>query len=300
MRRALIVFVVAGAFVGVAYAQAEERVSVGTVLRGVNKAAGKGYSRTLFIVVRSPAEYSRSPGGDADSGEWTGPRYQATANPSLGGNASIDWHVAFEFDTGPDNRAAVQQNLVHDWPVIEGGGTVVPHVIGGRSLGAIGASWLLTRSPFSGADDARYEGALAIQICGGFAVPGFSTLQPSSDDAGGSIGAGRYVINGTAPTAWNRQKVMESMNAVRIEGPLPVARLTARATGRHVTGTARDCHSHPSIGTPVTLQRRTGRGWRRVGSTRVAANGAFSLRARSAGTYRVVALPRTSRALRIR
>lgn len=288
---------ICGVAVGTAAAAVEERVSVGRVLQGVNKAAGKGYSVALFIVAESPAEYSRGTGGDADSGEWTGPRYQASGNPSLGGNATMDWHVNIEFDTA-DPSEAIRQNLVHDWPQTESGTVAVPHVAGGRSLGTIPAPWSLTRSTFRGPNDAQYEGSLAIQICGGLAVPGFSTLQPSSDDAGGA--AGRYVINGTAPTAWNRQKVLESINRVRIEGPLPIARLTAGAAGRRVTGTARDCHSRPSIGTPVTLQRRTGRTWRRVGTARVAANGSFSLRARTAGTYRVVAAPRTSRAIRVR
>lgn len=283
-----------------AWAAVDERLSVGTYLQGNNQAGGR-YSRGLFVVLRSPPEYERSTVGRfGNDGVWKGPPYAATLRPSLGGDSTIDWSIVFEFDT-VDPREAIRQNLVHDWPEIEAGQVQVLHRVGARAVGTVPGAWSLTRSTFSGAVDARYEAAVAVPICGGFALTQFSTLRPSSDSAGGSIGFGDYLVKGSVrPTAWNRDQLRLAIDGVRLEGPLPATRLTAAARGRRVTGRVSDCHAHPVAGARVTLERRVGRRWGRVGSASTSSLGTYSVPARGPGLYRVVVGARRSAAVRVR
>ena len=283
-----------------AWAAVDERLSAGTYLQGNNQAGGT-YSTGLFVVLRSPPEYERSTiGRFGNDGVWKGPPYAATLRPSLGGDSTIDWGIVFEFDTA-DPREAIKQNLVHDWPEIEARQVNVLHRIGAQAVGTVPSAWSLTRSTFSGAVDARYEAAVAVPICGGFALTQFSTLQPSGDSAGGSIGFGDYLVKGSVkPTVWNREQLRFAIDGVRLEGPLPVARLTAAARGRRVTGRASDCHAHPVAGARVTLERRVGRRWARAGTRSTGPLGTYAVPARRPGLYRVAVGARRSAAVRVR
>jgi hypothetical protein len=288
--------VAALAAAALAFGQADGRVA----LRGLEGNPTDHYPPTLAVTVLSPPEYERGCCHDSNGGEWVGPRYQATGRPSLGANATIDWSVGIAVGVR-DARAALIANLTHDFPVISEGQQQVEHRVGGRAVGTIGGYWVLTRSTFGGADDARMEAAVGFPLCdGNTAYAKFSLLSPSGNSAGGSIGFGEYLINGMRPTDWNAEKGMQAIRGVRLEGNRPAQRVTAAARGRRVSGRVADCDAHPLAGLAVQLQRRTGRAWRTVSSARTGPGGTYSLAARSAGTYRVRAGTRTSTSLRVR
>ncbi len=281
---------------GLALAQVEDRI----VLKATGGNPLAHYSPTLAAVVVSPPEYSRGCCYDHDGGEWTGPRYQATGRADLGGDSKYNWTVGVAVRAGA-TRAALIANLTHDWPVTSEGQQEIEHRVAGRRVGTIGGYWVLTRSPFAGADDAQMEAAVGFPLCdGNTAYAKFSLLLPSGNSAGGTIGFGEYLINGRRPTDWNAEKAMQSIRGVRLEGNRPAARVTAAARGRRVSGRVADCNAHPLAGLTVQLQRRAGRSWRKVSSGRTEAGGTYSLAVRSAGTYRVRAGTRTSAAVRVR
>ena len=298
VRRRLIVAlaaVAASATAGLALAEVEDRV----VLRATGGNDLEHYSPTLAAVAVSPPEYARGCCYDSDGGEWTGPRYQATGLASLGGDSKVDWSVGVAVRTR-DTRAALIANLTHDWPVVSEGEQPVEHRVAGRAAGTIGGYWVLTRSPFGGADDARMEAAVGFPLCdGNTAYAKFSLLLPSGNSAGGSIGFGEYVINGMRPSDWNAAKAMQSIRRVRLEGNRPATRVTSTAGRGRVSGSVADCDAHPLAGLTVQLERRSGGSWRTVSSARTAADGTYSLAASSAGTYRVRAGTRTSAPVRI-
>jgi hypothetical protein len=281
---------------GLALAGVEDKIS----LRATGGNDHAHLSPALMIVAVSPPEYNRGCCYDTNGGEWVGPRYEATGRSSLGADSKYDWTVGVAIGIR-DTRAGLIANLTHDWPVVSEGQEPVEHRVGGRAAGTIGGHWILTRSPFGGADDARMEAAVGFPLCeGSTAYMTLSLLAPSGDSAGGSIGFGEYRINGMRPTEWNAQKAMESIRGVRLEGNRSATRVTAAARGRRVSGRVADCDAHPLAGLTVQLQRRTGRAWRTVSSGRTTAAGTYSLAARSAGTYRARGGTRTSAAVRVR
>jgi hypothetical protein len=280
---------------GLALAQVQDRI----VLKATGGNDLAHYSPALAIVAVSPPEYKRGCCYDSNGGEWVGPRYQATGRPSLGADSKYDWTVGVAVRAG-GTRAALIANLTHDFPVVSEGKQQVKHRVGGRTVGTIGGYWVLTRSTFDGADDARMEAAVGFPLCdGNTAYAKFSLLVPSGNSAGGSIGFGEYVISGMRPSDWNAEKGMQAIRGIRLEGNRPAARVTAAARGRRVSGRVADCNAHPLGGLAVQLERRSG-SWRTVSSARTSAGGTYSLAARSAGTYRVRAGTRTSASVRVR
>jgi hypothetical protein len=281
---------------GLALAQVEDRI----VLKATGGNDLAHYSPTLAIVAVSPPEYKRGCCYDSNGGEWTGPRYQATGRPSLGGDSKYDWTVGVAVRAG-GTRAALIANLTHDWPVVSEGQQQVEHRVGGRAAGTIVGFWVLTRSPFGGADDARMEAAVGFPLCdGNTAYAKFSLLLPSGDSAGGTMGFGEYLINGMRPTVWNAEKAMQAIRGIRLEGNRPATQVTSAARGGRVSGRVADCNAHPLARLAVQLQLRTGSSWRTVSSARTRVGGTYSLAARSAGTYRVRAGTRTSASVRVR
>lgn len=263
-------------------------------LRGQSGNPTDHYSPTLAIVAVSPPEYKRGCCYDSNGGEWIGPRYQATGRANLGGDSKYDWGVGVAVKAGA-TRAALVANLVHDWPVVSEGRIQIKHRVGGRAAGTIVGHWILTRSPASGADDARMEASVGFPLCdGNTAYARFGLLLPSGDSAGGSMGFGEYVINNTRPTVWNAAKAMQAIRGISVEGNRPVLRVTARRRGAAVTGSVLDCSNHPVGGHAVRLEQKTGSAWRAVRAGKTAAAGTFSLSARGAGVYRVVAGSRRS------
>jgi hypothetical protein len=284
------------AIAALAAAQVEDKIS----LRATGGNDHAHLSPALMIAVVSPPEYNRGCCYDTNGGEWTGPRYQATGRASLGADSKYDWTVGVAIRIS-DARAAMIANLTHDWPVVSEGAEEIEHRVGGRAVGTINGRWLLTRSPFGGADDARMEAAVGFPLCeGSTAYMKVGLLLPSGNSAGGSIGFGEYLINGMRPTDWNTEKAMQAIRGVRLEGNRSATRVTAAARGRRVSGRVADCDAHPLAGLTTQLQRKTGRAWRTVSSGRTSAGGTYSLAARSAGTYRVRAGTRMSASVRVR
>lgn len=259
----------------------------------------KGYPRSLQVVITSPPEYVLDYGGRlGNDAQWKGPRYQATLRPSLGGESGLGWSAGI-YRT-PSNRQTIIDNLVHDWTPVAEGSEQIERRVGGRDVGTLTGTWVLTQGSVM-AGQARFELGLVFPLCGRTAYLGISALTPASDSAGGSMGFGEYrMANGTLPSAWNRQQVMLTAEQVSLEGSLPPGRVAARAAGRRVTGSATDCNRHPVAAVAVRLERQSGRRWVRAAAGRTTATGTFSLPARAAGTYRAVVGGRRSAPVRVR
>lgn len=247
----------------------------------------RGYSPNLVVVLPSPKDYVRQLKGRlGNDGTWRGPRYSATGRPSLGGDATIDWTAGIELF--PATRASLVANLVHGWKPISGGGKLIEHRVGGRHVGMIRGNWILTKgTPMAG--EARYEGGMVFPLCGRTAHVRIVALTPSTDSAGGAMGFGDYTIENAAPTDWNREQVLSALHKIRVDGNLPVARITIARRPSAVAGIVTDCNRHVVAGQALALERRSGRAWTRVAAGKTTATGTYSLRAGGAGTYRVVA-----------
>lgn len=256
----------------------------------------QGYARNLSIVIVSPPtyvlDYAGRLGNDA---AWKGPRYQATERPTLGGAAGLGWSA--EIERAPSTRATVRKNLLQGWDVVAGGTEQVERRVGGRAVGSITGTWLLTQGSVM-AGEARYEAGIAFPICGRTALVEVSALTPSGDSAGGDMGFGEYVIEGMKPTEWNRAQVLATLKGIRLEGNLPATRVTAARRGGAVAGKVTDCNRDPLAGQAVSIQRRVGRTWQVVSRGKTKANGSYRLPARGTGPFRAVAGTRRSGAIR--
>ena len=257
---------------------------------------GKAYSPQLAVVLTSPPLYVLDAVGRlGNDAEWKGPRYQATGRASLGGLASLGWSAGL-YRT-PAMRGTIAANLVHDWQVVAQGREPVERTVGGRTVGTLPGTWLLTQGDQM-AGEARYEAGLAFPLCGRTALVQISALLPSGDSAGGAMGFGEYVIEGVAPTVWNRTQVLATIEKVAVDGSLPAARVTGARRGQAVAGRVTDCNGHPVAGQAVQLERRAGAGWQVVSRGRTTPDGTYRLAARGTGPFRAAADGRRSAALR--
>jgi hypothetical protein len=171
---------------------------------------------------------------------------------------------------------AAAQVRTFEWKVIETSSVPLPHVAGGRSLGTIAATLVLTDS---GGDTGYHESGLAFPIARGRFVAARAW-------SGGNAFA--CVVDGDGPVAqWHRRVARESVAGIRVEGNLPPARVSARRSGRFVRGAVSDLYRHPLVGASVVLERRSGQRWRVVSRGKTSRTGAYSLRLRAAGLYRV-------------
>jgi hypothetical protein len=278
---------------GTAYAQITDRFVV------ASDADSAHYPKSLVVGLQSPPEYDRKElGVGGRNGSWKGPRYQASRNASLGADSSIDWSVVVE--RAANERDAFLGNRAQTWPVVEEGREPIERRVAGHDVGTLDVLWQLTKAPPL-AGEARYEAGVSIPICGLWAVVRFAAMQPSGDSAGGNIGYGEYYVKGSIkPTIWNRDQVLTAIKGVSLEGSLLAARVTARGAGRQVRGTATDCNQHAVAGVRATLERRVGKRWVRAGGATTNDAGAFALRARTPGVYRVAVGTRRSAPVRVR
>lgn len=279
--------------VPLALAQVTDRYRVSSAPYGV------GYPQSLHVVIVSPPDYVRdSIGRLGNDGHWKGPRYEASARPSLGGESGLDWSASIE--KYPATRASILANLVHDWKPIAQGTEPIERRVGGRAAGAITGTWVLTQADAM-AGEARYEAAIVFPLCGRTAHVWISALTPSGDSAGGTMGFGEYYVKGSIkPTDWNREQVMTTLRGIALDGNLPAARVTARRSGRAIVGAVADCTRRPVAGQVITLQRRSGAAWKAAGRGTTRANGAYSVPARVAGVYRVLVGARASNSVTVR
>lgn len=237
--------------------------------------ATAGFPLGLFTGVATLPGYRAVGRFDGESRNWEGPEYRAG---TLGGTSTLDWQVTFD---RPGSAAAMAaQALGLSWPVAEQPTVRIPHLVGTRNVGSIPALALLTKAP--GDNNAQYESVIAFPLCRGlFVAAKFSLLSPGSEYA--TAPSDRFLVAGAPAKQWNHDRAIEALGQVTLEGHLPPGRVTARATGRSVTGTVRDCRGDPMAGIEVRLLR----GRATAARARAAADGSYRLVARGPGTYRV-------------
>lgn len=227
----------------------------------------------LFVVLRSPDAYSRASAAGT-RGSWRGPGYAPRGAPNASGNAAIDWEVGFDARPLDTERVALA-NLTRDWQEDQRAGVSVPHVVAGRTVGEIPGFFVLQVQRQS----APSELVVAFPVSRDLhAFVRFLLPSPESND---------FYVNGTIlASSWNRGQAFVAMSRVRLEGNLPPSLVSIRARKRGVvSGFALDFLKHAVVRIPVVLERRSGRGWRRVASTRTSGIGGYRFKA-AAGTYR--------------
>jgi hypothetical protein len=240
----------------------------------------------LFLLLRSPAEYSR-----VAAGSWAGPPYWLPENPSVRNTATMTWQIGF--DTRPFNTERIAlANLSRDWTEDQRAGVSVDHVVGRRVVGTIPGFFILQVVRRS----APTELVLAFPIAPRLHTwVRFLLERPENDTF--------YVKGSILASSWNRGQALLAMSRVRLEGNLPPALVTARARRELIGGSVVDLHRHAVVGVPAVLERRSG-GWRRISSVKTTRIGGYSFKVKP-GSYRVRAtlggrFSATSRAVRVR
>jgi hypothetical protein len=240
----------------------------------------------LFLLLRSPSEYSR-----VAAGSWAGPPYWLPENPSVRNTAAMTWQIGF--DTRPFNTERIAlANLSRDWTEDQRAGVSVDHVVGRRVVGTIPGYFILQVVRRS----APAELVLAFPI-----APRLHTWirflleRPENDTF--------YVKGSILASSWNRGQALLAMSRVRLEGNLPPSLVTARPRPNGLGGFVVDFHRHAVVGVRAVLERRSGSGWRRISSVRTTRIGGYSFKVKP-GSYRVRAtlgrFAATSRAVRVR
>lgn len=228
----------------------------------------------LTLMIGSPDAYSRVSAGGG-RGSWIGPGYAPRGAPNPWGNASIDWEVGFDSRQLDTERIALA-NLTRDWQEDQRAGVSIPHVVGGRVVGDIPGSFVLQVQRQSAPSELVVAFPLSRDL---HAFVRFLLLRPETND---------FYVNGSIQaSSWNRGQAFVAMARVKLEGNLPpsLVSIRARRGGRVVSGFALDFLRHAVVGIPVTLERRRGRGWRRVATVRTSRLGGYSFRV-APGTYR--------------
>jgi hypothetical protein len=206
----------------------------------------RGYSPALWVYLDSPQSYRKGCCTDVDSGEWLGPRFQASDNPSLAGDSSIGWRAVFDRRAGSAASVA-RANLVQRWPTAATESIAVPHLVGKAKVGTLAGSAILTTAPGT---SAQVEGALAFPLCPGLhVVATFGALKPFAGPTGTG---GMYQVNGVDAPTWNRQQVDAALHGVSLVGYLPVKSVTAARAGGTIAGRVTDCVGHPMPGVTVS------------------------------------------------
>ena len=235
-----------------------------------------GFPPGVFLTLVSPAPYAAQA-----PGRWVGPEFWATGDPSLRGNARIDWSVSFrDRSVEPDSAAAAA--TPRGWREQERAGIAVPHVAGRNVVGTLPGYFVLKHS------DAAHEAALAIPISRtAIAIVKFLLTAPDKSSA---AGFGDFLVQGSfAASTWNRGQAFLAISGVKLEGTFPPSKVSIEAVRRKlaVRGTVSDALQHAVAGTRVVLERRSGTSWRPVGSARTNVQGNYILRTGLPGRYRV-------------
>jgi hypothetical protein len=227
----------------------------------------------LTATITTLPQYTRT-GFDGDSGGWRGPTCVPRGRLDLAGPLSLTWAMGVYRATSAVDAAA--QARTFDWSVVETSTVPLLHVAGGRRVGTIRATLVLTDS---GGITGYHESGLAFPIARGRFVAARAW-------SGGNAFA--CVVDGDgAVELWHRRTAHDALTGIRVEGNLPPARVTARRIGRRARGSVTDVNGHPLVAARVALERRVGSRWRVVSRGKTSATGAFSLGLRAAGLYRV-------------
>lgn len=273
MRWAALATVAAGVGIALSVAQLAPGQSIDRVRVAPNPPVAS-VPPGLFIVVGSPDAYSRV-SASAGRGSWVGPGYAPRGAPNPWGNVAIDWEVGYDTRQLDTERVALA-NLTRDWQEDQRAGASIPHVVGGRIVGEVPGFFVLQVVRQSAPAELVVAFPLSRDV---HAYVRFLLLRPESND---------FYVNGSIiASSWNRGQAFVAMSRVRLEGNLPpsLVSIRARRGGRVVSGFALDFARHPVVRIPVVLERRSGRGWRRVATTRTTRIGGYTFRV-APGTYR--------------
>jgi hypothetical protein len=254
---------------GVASAVAVERIPLQA------RPEAPGFPPGVFLTLVSPTQYAAQA-----PGRWVGPEYWASGDPSVRGNAAIDWSVTFrDRSVEPDSAAAAATQ--RGWREQERGGIAIPHVLGRNILGTVPSYFVLKFR------DAMYETALAIPLGPtAIAIVKFSLSAPAANSAPGL--GDNLVLGSFGASTWNRGQAFLALSGVQLEGNLPPASVTIRQVRgkRTVSGAVLDGLKHAVVGVRAVLERRSGASWRAAASAKTSARGTFAFRA-APGRYRV-------------
>jgi hypothetical protein len=246
----------------------------------------------LFLVVRSPDEYSRA-ALRATSGSWVGPAYWRPEEPSARNTATIDWELGYDERELATERIALA-NLTRDWTEDQRAQVSVDHVVGGRVVGTLPGWFVLQVERRSAPSELVMAFPVGPRL---HMFVRFLLLRPETD--------AYYVKGSVLASSWNRGQALLAMSRVRLEGNLAPSAVTIRPRGkRRVIGSVVDYHRHAVVSVPVALERRSGRGWRRIATSRTSRFGGYVFKV-APGSYRVRAtlagrFSAVSRALRVR
>jgi hypothetical protein len=271
---------VAGVLVSAAPAAAQSDVD--RIQVGVPGTVTRAYATSLALRLNIPSGFTRDCCYDFVSGAWVGPaiHYSDSARTDLS-------RVAWEVHYSRTSRSLASVARAAGWAKYAQVSTkkrTVRHVLSGRRLGKIRAYSAVDQQ----AGFAATQAALAIDLGRRVKATILFTFTDPAGDRDSSGGA--VTVNGLAASAWNRRAAEAALKSVELEGPLPVSKVKARAHGRKVTGKVTDLAGDALGQAHVILQRRAGGRWRKAAEGASSLTGTFSLKAPSAGQYRVVAL----------
>ncbi len=256
-----------------ASAEVTQRAQVGVSGRN----ATHGYPAALYVVVKSPPDYQADCCSyDGDGGTWIGPPYRAENKPTFGGDTKLGWGAYFDTKASGPEDAARRSFVFKGWSDVSKDAIDVPHTVRGRQVGAIPGIAVIARS--RGSSSSAFEGAVGFPLCPGLHVAVyFSSSTPLTDGTGIY---GKYLVNGTVVSTWNLQQLETALAGVSLDGNLPAGKVTARASGRVVSGSVTDCVGHPM---PSVSVRGGG------GATKTTTSGSYRLRVKHGGLVRVTA-----------
>jgi hypothetical protein len=274
LRRLAVAGALAPALALAAPAHAEpllDRVQVGNP----EISATRGFARSLAVTLPVPKGYARACCYTFTQGQWAGPPWRASGIPGAGEPSTVNWFVTF---TRGKSIKAVAKNAWSQFPQVAAGKRKVRHVIDRKAAGKLNAYAVIDAQPSPGA--AVYA-ALAIDLGRKVtALVSFSLTNPPVD-ADGAFGA--LTVNGMPASTWNRRQADAVLKSVYIEGLLPPARITARASGRNITGRVTDQFKRPESTIPVVLKR----GRKVVAKAMTNRRGNFRLSAPRPGRYKL-------------
>lgn len=271
MRWAALATLAAGVVVALSVAQLAPGQAIDRV-RVTPPATVRSVPDGLFIVVGSPDGYSRA-AFSGTRGSWVGPSYGPPGGPPVG-NAAIDWEVGYDAEQPETERVALA-HLTQDWQEDQRADVSVPHVVGGRMLGDIPGFFVLQVVRQSSPSELVMAFPVSRDL---HTFVRFLLPRPESNE---------YRVRGSIlPSSWNRGQALVAMSRVTLDGNLPPSLVSIRTRRRGVvSGSALDFLRHAVVGIPVSLERRTGRGWRRLASVRTSRFGGYRFKVRP-GTYR--------------
>ena len=252
----------------------------------VRAATPASFPPGLTLALTSPPRFA-SAGRAPESGRWHGPRFESVATPGLAGLSTIDWSVALD-NRSPSADAAALAATTLGFPEDQRGPIAVPHIVGKTQVGTILGFYVLEVA-WNTPESARAEAAIAFPLGQGVhATARFALLNPPSDEF--------RVEGGVSPTSWNRGQAFIAAAGLRLEGNFVPRTVSIRAgrDGRIVRGKVVDAFRHAVVGAQVSLERRSGSGWRRVARARTGKNGVYAFPAPTRGRYRVTATVATT------